>query len=317
MAAGELAVWGDNSKNQISSRPRLKDFKRIVPGGAAQTLALRDNGSLAIWGDGDVAIPIPIGTAALKVKDASASVTHIVVILDDEVLFANGTYPVKTGVTPPQSPVIPQMPSGKFRSVAVGGSFGVAIGEDYKLQHWGTISPPPGGEFVEVRARNNYAIALSRETGNLYGWGGELFEKQALSNFYLLSAGWQRDDNNFLYTTGPFTDLAAGIRQEDHVHKVPHILAIKGGTVHGWGANNFDELTPNPGSPQFKQVAAGNGFSIGLAVDGSLHHWGRRVVFRDRLNASPSHFMLDDCPAGRFMSIGAGPHHAAAVRDHD
>jgi alpha-tubulin suppressor-like RCC1 family protein len=315
MASGEIVVWGDNSFKQLTKRPTNTDFVRIVPGGATQSLAIRADDTLMLWGEGEVGLPPLIGVTGAgvwKVTDASMGPTHIVMILQDGTLVPSGAYPplVKGGIPVP----IPTLPGGKgFQKVAVGGAFGVAIDRNGKLQTWGSIPNPPKGDFLAVRARNDYAIGLQKD--RIYGWG-TFFEDPALVNAYL--SDWQRDPNGFLYFPGTFSDIAAGVLQKDLPVWTPHVLAVdENNVVHGWGANTFGETIPTPGV-KFTKVAAGNGFSVGLATDATLHHWGRSVVFRDRAFENevrrPSHFTLDECPKGRFTSIGAGTHHATAVR---
>ena len=327
MGPGEIVVWGDDTSKQVTSRPPGNDFQKIVPGGATQSLAFRSDGSLTLWGVGDVSLPVLKGND-LPVVDASMGPTHIVIILNKGTITSSGAYPsiVKGG-----SPVpIPALPAGKgFRAVAVGGGFGVAIDENGKLQTWGSIPAPPQGDFVAVRARNDYAIALDAD-GRLYGWGGKLFAdntvaagsktSRPLSDVYLKD--WKRDVNGFLYVTGPFTYMAAGNIQKNATVDIPHVLAIdQNNFVHGWGANNFGECDP-PLDVKFRQVAAGHGFSIGLAMDNSLYHWGERFALGTGSDTYVEQkgpgtgnpiFDLHSCPKGRFTSIGAGSHHATAV----
>ena len=81
----------------------------------------------------------------------------------------------------------------------------------------------------------------------------------------------------------------------------PHILALRpDGGVVGWGGNLFGQ-TQAPNGLKFLSVAAGRGYSIGIANNGEVHHWGQG-------SGPPTD------PSARFQSIGAAVFHAAAVR---
>src|SRR5688500_6491070 len=53
---GELVVWGGNERLQITEAPKSRGaFWKVAQGGATQCLAIRMDGTPALWGNG----PIP------------------------------------------------------------------------------------------------------------------------------------------------------------------------------------------------------------------------------------------------------------------
>lgn len=67
-----------------------------------------------------------------------------------------------------------------------------------------------------------------------------------------------------------------------------------------WGANDFGECRPPPGVT-FTKVAAGYHFSLGIAKDGSIHHWGNTQWNQNLV------------PGGSFIAISAGYDHGLAL----
>ena len=106
-----------------------------------------------------------------------------------------------------------------------------------------------------------------------------------------------------------------------------HALAIEpDGTVMGWGDGTGGALQA-PEGVRFKQVAAGWGFSIGLATDGTLWGWGTPF----HLTVPPAPFPTTEwtfasqgwtrygdtenyfVPGKRFKSIAAAAFHVMAI----
>jgi alpha-tubulin suppressor-like RCC1 family protein len=108
-------------------------------------------------------------------------------------------------------------------------------------------------------------------------------------------------------------DVAAG-----NVYKpegVPHILALRrNGSVSGWGRNTLGQALGAPTGVNFKAIAAGVDFSIGLDEHGLIHHWGDPGPQIGLTSAGSPICELSPVPEGRFRAIGAGSHHAAAVQ---
>lgn len=322
---GELVVWGDNGAKQIDDTPLGDDFARIAPGGSKQSLAIRKNGSLALWGGVGVAKPVkalPALTGETFV-DAALGLMHLIAIRADSSIWVWGKFVTPGPLTPPFTV--------KASAVAAAAEHWVAIdSKDQTLIQWPTPGAgavgPPKGKFIKVSARNDYTIAL-RHDHRLFGWGGTAFPATGLPasgpidlNLKTFLEGWEYDGKGHFFIRGKFhmptpdgppridvhlskekiVDIAAGAIQKTRGN-VPHILALRAdGTVIGWGPQKGPE-TQAPAGMKFKKIAAGLQFSVGIDEFGSLKHWGI---------PGP----LATVPGGHFSSIGAAVLHATAVR---
>jgi hypothetical protein len=287
---GPLVVWGDDSEGQIADAPAGERFGAIATGGAKQGLVIGEDGSLRLWGSASVAQsvpPLPAAVAAGPYVRAHLALTHLLAIRPDGSLLAWGPF-YSGGPGPSAAP-----PAGLLaRDAAAGAAHAVAVAMDGTLATWGAgpaAASPPAGRFTAVAARTTYSIAL-RKDGTLFGWGAVPTAPGAFDAQH----GWVSDGAGHFSVPGEhFVALAAGNS---------HLLALRAnGSVAGWGRDVLGS-TLAPGGIHFTAVAAGNGFSIGLDLHGALHHWG------DPANG------LAAVPAGRFVAIGAGARHAAALR---
>jgi alpha-tubulin suppressor-like RCC1 family protein len=81
-----------------------------------------------------------------------------------------------------------------------------------------------------------------------------------------------------------------------------HFLAMRAdGSVAGWGLDVLGS-THAPSGVRFTAIAAGVGYSIGIDDHGTIKQWG------DPAGG------IGSVPTGRFVAIGAGARHAAALR---
>jgi alpha-tubulin suppressor-like RCC1 family protein len=327
---GQVVVWGDDTAHQITDAPKAAQFRKVAPGGGKQALALHSNGKLTLWG-GVPPPPLPMKnvpaltlTAGEKYIDLAIGVSFAAAIRDsDHCIQTWGE--LAEPVNGSQDSSLPPEDAGmRFVAVTVAGGHGVAIEEHTRtLYQWGaghgTQPQPRGVKFVEVRARNNYSIALD-EFGGLYGWGGVLFAPPTpagsvpvtLQTDLLQDEDWQFvAAGGYYFHKGPFTAIAAGGVQKTLTPQYGHVLAIKrsDSSVVGWGRNTFQAITGAPKGVRFTAVAAGAAFSIGLDDKGELWHWGNRGVLQPTGKGS-----LETVPKGPFVSIGAGTLHASAVR---
>jgi len=338
---GEVVVWGDDANHQITDRPKVAGFTRVAPGGGTQSLALGATGRPEVWGAfglGTPAMPVvpdPLTfPAGEKYVDMAIGVSFAAAIrASNHWIDTSGTF----AAPPYDDAALPMKLEGmRFIAVTVGGGHGVAIVEhEGTLLQWGagegTEPRPKHGmsrkyiKFVEVRARNDYSLALD-ESGDLYGWGGKhLFrpESGAATAHPLAGTGWKfvsTDDpptpgtapadlipNGYWFHKGPFTAIAAGGTPKTP-NALPHVLALRpNGSVVGWPATSSAVIAPT--GIKLSAIAAGLGFSLGLDREGMLHHWGEPGA-----TAANGMGVLENVPLGPFVSIGAGTRHASAVR---
>jgi len=147
---GELVVWGDDSAKQISKAPPEDDFAIIAPGGFKQSLALRNNGSLALWGGiGMVPPQMPVqplpSLTGESFTDSALGLMHLVAIRADGSIWAWGKFVTAGSVTPPFAV--------KASAVAAASAHWVAIdAKDQTLIQWPAPGPgaiaPPKGKFI-------------------------------------------------------------------------------------------------------------------------------------------------------------------------
>lgn len=295
---GPIVVWGDNSRSQIKDAPTNTDFNEIAFGGGFNSLAIRKDGMLVLWGDpalGRLPWTVPGAPASAywgPSVDAVVSLSHLAAILTDRLVVHSGHFLKGGDATPP--------PGLRAKSVALTADWNVAIDMAGNLVQWGTgpggapLESPPAGKFEKVSARGDYAVALRHDGQRIYGWGNTYFASWP---------GWTKDgSSNHYYVDGSFTDVAAGAVWKDPAKVLPNQPHVSGlnadGSVTGWGTNFYGETTDQPGP--LKAIAAGLSYSIGLDADGHIHQWGASGT------GTP--------PSGQFISIGAGARHATAVR---
>jgi len=345
--AGEIVAWGDTF--QISATPPGKDFARIAPGGARQSLAIRNDGTLALW-----KLPTPNGVEGTDLPsganfiDAVLSVTYGLAVQNDGVIRPFGYYPT---MTTPRVPVA--VPGGVIANVLLDGNCiatgggNVVILKDGPLYQWDQHfdnMPVPPGKFKKVVGRNDYAVALS-EDGDLSGWGAG-FDRlwDALSGTTDLR-GWEKRhlEHLPLYLGGP-KSLTYYVLQT--LRSNPHVPEPKADPFVDLAAGNIAPIiwyvdrhvsphrveNPEWQAPSVPHVLA-------LHKSGAVSSWGKNTygeaqgapkgfVFR-AISAGHNFSMgldqdghiyywgepgaIANYPDGEYKSIGAAAHHAAAV----
>lgn len=320
---GELVVWGDNDKLQITEAPKPSTpFWKVVPGGATQCLSIRMDGIPVLWGNGPVSRPLTLPKGAQYI-DGALGVTHAYLLRSDGRIDTAGEFAVANLASGNKiADVPPALEHLRFIAVTAGGGFGLAIDADGVLQQWGGDLPgppyPTGAKFTQIRARNDYCVALDQD-GHLYAWGtSDLLSSPALLPGWIKKhVGLGSEAFDYWFHPDKFTAIAAGAMGKIPSYP-PHILAIRNdGTIAAWGDNTYGQVSDVPtmlGSAifdgprtRFRAVAAGKGYSLALDDNGNIHHWG--------LKASPTNPNgLANVPQGPFASIGAGTMQATAIR---
>lgn len=312
--AQELRAWGGDGSGQVTGQPE-GNFRGLAPGGASQGLAIRADGTLALWGGGGdpVAIPtVPADLARGRFRSGVVARTHAVVIRADQTLAAWGALP----------PIFPSfghldVPAGRFLEVAGGNRHSIGLAIDGRLHAWGANdvhqTDVPEGEFEAVAARVLYNIAL-RKDGSLVGWGLSPVPPFPASDGIFF--GWAQNAGNpvHYFFEGDFTAIAAGNN---------HALAIRrhDGRVVGWGHNGGGAL--DAPDRAFEQIAAGSGFSVGIDTDGILWGWGMPAnpppplpfFHWDFASAgwTPDGLGHYYVPGERFRSVSAAAFHVNAI----
>ncbi len=237
---GTIFVWGDNTFGQRTNVPEGSDFTAVAAG-QYHTVALREDGSLAAWGQnysGQCNVP-----AGNDFKAIAAGDYFCLAQKDDGSLAAWGdnTYgqcDVPTG--------------NDFRAIAAGGSFCVVLKDDGSLAAWGDntygqCNVPAGNDYIAISSGDGFSLAL-RENGSLAAWGFNQFDECSVP------AG------------NDFTNISAGDS---------FALAVRtNGTVVGWGVNDANQCDA-PAGNDYRLVATGDEFSAALRGNNRIVTWGR------------------------------------------
>jgi hypothetical protein len=310
---GDLRVWGNNDSDQLRDKP-LGKFLAVARGGKQQSVAIREDRTLVLWGDKgldgiDNALkPPPSGTF----KEAVIGISLAMGLATDGTPKPWGKFLASLKPIAPPASVI-----GRATAIAVGADFALAVAGGH-IVAWGEIAGTPAdGGYGPIAARHDLAVAIQDNGtgagGPLVGWGGSTMFPSNPAEAVLLRGEWTRRGDGTYINPGPFLSVAIGNSQT--------VVAIASdGTLHGWGPNTYDEYTaPNNVLFRAVAVAAGSRFSVGIDTDGYLHYMGSVGDARQYIGieSGTSHAdPLPQVPLGRFSSISAGAAHALAVADH-
>ncbi|WP_151087102.1 RCC1 domain-containing protein [Hymenobacter baengnokdamensis] len=298
----------------LVSQAGLPSARRLPPNGqlaagSAHSLLVRPDGSLYAWGAN--------GSGQLGNGSTTTSSTPVAV--------SSGAMPTGT----------------RLVQVAAGKLFSLALAADGTAYAWGdnasgqlgnsttassqvpvAVSLPTGGRFVQVAAGQLHALALAAD-GSLYAWGG--------------NTSGQLGNGTTAPSTIPVSvsqgAAPAGTRFVQVAAGATHSLALAtDGTLYAWGDNTSGQLgnTSNtssstpvavsqgaaPAGTRFVQVAAGQGFSLALAADGTVYAWGLNSAGQlgTTTPASSNAPLAAAMPAGtRFVQVAAGAMHSLAL----
>ena len=78
-----------------------------------------------------------------------------------------------------------------------------------------------------------------------------------------------------------------------------------------WGCLNYDHGQCIVPTYEFKKVEAGDNFTIGLTMDGTLVHWG---LVQDNYFTPPA--VYSPTPSGVFSDIISGQTHICGIREN-
>jgi alpha-tubulin suppressor-like RCC1 family protein len=264
-----LWAWGLNSDGQMGdgtvankSSPvqigALSDWAQVSVGGGGQTLAVKTNGTLWTWGNGDN------GALASNSINSRSSPAQVGSLSDWAQVSASGRstgYAIKTNGT--------LWAWGSGASGAIGDntittrSSPVQIGA---LSNWAQVS---GGSQTVL----NHALAVKTD-GTVWAWG--------------LNTNGQLGDGTVEARSSP-VQIGALSNWAQASAGDSHSLAVKtDGTLWAWGSNTNgrigDGTTVNKSSPvqigadtNWFRVAAGGDHSLAVKTNGTVWAWGRNI----------------------------------------
>jgi alpha-tubulin suppressor-like RCC1 family protein/sugar lactone lactonase YvrE len=240
---GRTAVaWGGDSIYRYGETNVPAGLSNVVAvaGRNYNSLALRDDGTVAAWGYN------PLG-----LNDVPAGLSNVVAIACGLVyslaLRENGTV-AAWGVGDTNTPA----GLSNVVAVACGDGHALALRDDGTVAAWGgnnygeTNVPPGLDNVVAVAGGSSLSVAL-RGDGTVAAWGyyGATNVPALLDNIVAITAG------------------------------VSHGLALRGdGTVAAWGNNSYGQATVPVGLSNVVAIAAGSYHSLALRNDGTIVAWG-------------------------------------------
>jgi trimeric autotransporter adhesin len=243
---GSVTGWGDTSFGQLNFPPGLTNIVAVAAG-LLHSAALRDDGTVVMWGD-DSAFQRSSQPAGLAgVRAIAAGDNHTLA------LRSNGTV-VAWGYDFPQTNV----PAGltSVRAIAAGSTFSMALGSNGTVVAWGTgaAATVPGGliNVGAIAAGANHALAV-RNNGTVVGWGenawGEATIPGTLDNVRFIAAG------------------------------LDHTIAVRtNGTFFVAGRNQFGQISVPPSASNVVAMFAGYNHSGAVRSDGRVISWGDNTL---------------------------------------
>ncbi len=172
------------------------------------------------------------------------------------------------------------IPSGDYRSIEYGKTWGVAVRTNGTLQLIGNpaspLSPAPTTPVAKVAVGDTFGVLINL-SGGLFAWGAN-------------------DSRQLIVPSGQFVEVSAG-------SKIGVAIRLDG-SVAPWGDSRTGILRPPTG--RFRKVECGDTWAVGLRSDGTLAFWG----------TPPLGSTVATLPTGTFIDIAAGPDYAIAVRSN-
>jgi hypothetical protein len=283
-STGQRALaWGDDYYSQLDS-PGITNAVAVA-GGTYHSLALRNDGTVAAWGDNAQATcsgqaTVPGGLNNVEAV-AAGSCYSLALRSDGSVLAWGGGNAIN----------VPPGLTGLI-AIAGGGDHCLALRPDGTVLAWGdntfgqTNVPPGLSNAVAIAAGGTHSLAL-RNDGIVIAWGNN-------------SAGQTTPPANL----GIVTSIAAG---------GSHCLALNdAGQVFAWGDNSLGQTNVPSGLSNVVALAAGATFSVALASDGSIAAWGQYETY-DSFGFQSFNPMSAPPRIRGAAALGAGANHALAI----
>ena len=275
--AGTVVVWGADWSGQCQVPAGLSNSVVAVAAGYAFTLALKTDGTVAAWGEGDKdggPCAVPAGLSNV-VAVAAGDYSALALRADGTVVAWGGNDSGQCNVPAGLSDVV---------AVASGSALSLALKRDGTVAAWGangfgqTTVPAGLANVVAIAAGGHHAVAL-RADGTVVAWGesesGQCDVPKGLSDVVAITAGgsfsaalrrdgtviqWGWDfGGSFVVPAGQTGVIAISGGKKDGV------VALKSdGTVVGWGSDDYGRYDVPEWLSNVVAVAAGQTHTVAL-----------------------------------------------------
>ncbi|NDB96447.1 MAG: DUF5011 domain-containing protein, partial [Verrucomicrobia bacterium] len=312
-APGYLVTWGSEQYGKALVPPEFRPHPSFAPvvieasAGWSHTAALRQNGTVAVWGhdlNGRTQVPAGISRAVSVVAGGD----HTLVLQGDGTVVAWGDNQNGQSVVPSGLRNVVQLAAGFRHSLALR-SDGTVVGWGYNGDGAVTI-PTNLGKVKNIAAGLYHSMAIL-EDGTIAVWGSNEYGKATppagLTQIVELSAGWShsiaRDAAGNLTAWGANPDgrttIPAGLGPVRAVSAGgDHNLALRpNGTVAAWGRNSDGQINVPANLVGVIRIASGYWHSIALTTDST----NREIPLITLIGANP----LEIYKGSTFIDPGA------------
>ncbi len=282
---GDAASIGSTSfalNQSVNRRPAII----AVAAGEAHTAALRNEGSVVVWGNnyyGQASVPLAATSGVIAI---AAGRGHTVALKNDGSVVAWGSN--GAGQT-----TVPETANSGVVAVSAGSDHTVALKNDGSVIAWGahwdgqvTVPDAANSGVIAVAAGRYHTVALKND-GSVIAWGR------------------YGDDQTSVPATVP---PVAGSGVVAVASGYAHVVAPKSdGSVIAWGDDDFGQSTvPASATSGVIAVAAGERHSVALKSDGSVIAWGS-----DEWGQAT----IPDAATSGVIAVAAGAYHTVALKN--
>ena len=211
-----------------------------VSTGSFHTCALRDNHTIACWGNDNRGLSdAPPGTY----KAISAAESHTCALRTDGTIACWGTNTQGQSDAPP----------GTYLAIDAGTWYSCAVAIDGTLACWGSadhVDAPPGSRYKAVAVAEHHACAI-RTVGTIACWSGH-------------------SDVEIIPPQGQYKAISSGLH---------HFCAIRtNSTIACWGDDSGGRASPPAGI--YKAISAGQHSTCAIRTNSTVKCWGDTFIER-------------------------------------
>jgi alpha-tubulin suppressor-like RCC1 family protein len=354
---GTLWTWGDGLDGQLGNAQTTNRSTPVttfaggtnwkqVSSGDAHTAAIKTDGTLWTWGDGDsgrlgnnqaidILTPVTTFAGGSSWKQVSSGGSYTAAIKTDGTLWtwgsgSNGRLG-NAQTTDRSTPVTTFAGGTNWKQVSSGGSHTAAIKTDGTLWTWGLggfgrlgdatitskLTPVTtfagGTNWKQVSSGGSFTAAIKTD-GTLWTWGA--------------GGNGALGTNDTITSSTPVTTFAGGTNWKQVSSGNLHTAAIKtDGTLWTWGrgnygllgtndmSNRFTPVTTFAGGSSWKQVSSGRDHTAAIKTDGvdnELYVFG--LNGNQQLGINYNNLIQFNVEGTNWKQVSSGDSHTAAIK---